>query len=242
MKLDKCAPQNERIKDYVLRNIESGQWPRDHRIPAESELVKKFKVSRMTVSRALRELAHDGRIRRFPGRGSFVSGARPKSEFLVIRSIAEEIAERGHVHSARVHVRRKVKGDDALTAAFKLPKGSLLFHTVIVHSESGVPLLLEYRYVNPILMPHYLDADFHKLTPNQVLAQVAYVKEADHIVEAVLPGERARKLLKIGRHEPCLRVYRAASISAGVSSIAWLTYPGTRFRLSSKFIGAPETS
>ena len=190
----------------------------------------------------MRELANDGRISRFPGKGSFVNDARPKSEFLIIRSIAEEIVERGHMHSAQVHIRRKVKGSNELTKSFNLPRGSLLFHTVIVHSENGIPIQLEDRYVNPRLMPHYLDADFRKLTPNQVLAQVASVKEADHIVEAVLADERARKLLKIGRHEPCLRVYRAASIDAGVSSIAWLTYPGTRFRLSSRYESAPRAT
>jgi GntR family histidine utilization transcriptional repressor len=230
-----APPLYARIKDFVLRNIESGQWALNQQIPPESALVQRFKASRMTVHRALRELANDGRISRHPGKGSFVSDARPKSEFLVIRSISDEIAERGHKHSARVHVRATVKGRKELTDSFDLPEGSPLFHTVIVHSENAIPIQLEDRYVNPNLMPHYLEADFRKLTPNQVLAQVASVKEADHIVEAVLADARACKLLKIGRHEPCLRVYRAASIEGGVSSIAWLTYPGTRFRLSSKF-------
>ena len=230
------SPIYQRIKDYVLRHIESGEWPLDHQIPAESELVRQFKASRMTVNRALRELANEGRISRHPGLGSFVTGVRPKSELLLIRSIAEEIAERGHVHSAKVHLCRvESKPDISLTEAFHLPAGSPLFHTVIVHNENGLPLQLEDRYVNPRLIPNYLDADFKTLTPNQVLAAVAPVKEAEHIVEAILPNARACKLLKIKHHEPCLLIYRAASIVGGVSSIAWLTYPGSRYRIGSKY-------
>ena len=230
------SPLYQRIKDYVLRHIESGDWKLDHQIPAESELVRQFKASRMTVNRALRELANDGRISRHPGLGSFVTGVRPKSELLLIRSIAEEIAERGHTHSAKVHLCRvENKVDISLTEAFRLPAGSPLFHTVIVHCENGLPLQLEDRYVNPRLMPHYLDADFRTSTPNQVLASVAPVKEAEHTVEAILPDARACKLLKIRPHEPCLLVYRAASIEGGVSSIAWLTYPGSRYRIGGTF-------
>lgn len=229
-------PIYQRIKDYVLRHIESGTWPQDHQIPAESELVRQFKASRMTVNRALRELANEGRISRHPGLGSFVTGVRPKSELLVIRSIAEEIAERGHAHTAKVHLcRTETRADRNLIEAFKLPPGSPLFHTVIVHSENNLPIQLEDRYVNPLLIPDYLNADFNRFTPNQVLASVAPVKEAEHIVEAILPDARACKLLKIRHHEPCLLVYRAASIEGGVSSIAWLTYPGSRYRIGSKY-------
>jgi len=231
-------PIYQRIKDHVLRNIESGKWPLNHQIPAESEMVKQFKASRMTVSRALRELANDGRISRHPGLGSFVTNARPKSELLVIRSIAEEIVERGHTHSTKVHlVKSEKNAGRELTDAFGLPPGSALFHTVIVNSENGVPIQLEDRYVNPKLMPHYINADFTKVTPNQVLASVASVKNAEHIIEAILPGAHACKLLGIKSHEPCLLVHRVASIKGGVSSIAWLTYPGSRYRLGSKFRG-----
>ena len=79
------------------------------------------------------------------------------------------------------------------------------------------------------------DADFEVMTPNEVLAAVASVKRAEHLVEAMLPDARAARLLGIARETPCLRVYRAAWIEGGVSSICWLTYPGDRYRLSADF-------
>ncbi len=231
------APLYQRIKAHVRGHIESGRWPRNHQIPPESALVRQFKASRMTVSRALRELASEGLISRHPGRGSFVSDARPETELVRIRSIAEEIRERGHRHSALVHTLATVRADERLAQAFGVPEGSPLFHSLIVHSENGVPIQLEDRYVNPRLMPHYLDADFTRRTPNEVLADVAAVKEADQLIEAVLPDARACRLLGIRRGEPCLLVYRAARIEGGVSSVAWLTFPGSRYRLSSRFRG-----
>jgi GntR family histidine utilization transcriptional repressor len=98
-----------------------------------------------------------------------------------------------------------------------------------------VPVQLEDRFVNPALMPRYLEADFNQVTPNQVLASVAQVREADQIIEAILPDAHTRAMLRIKASEPCLLVYRVARIEGGVSSIAWLTYPGSRYRLSSRF-------
>ncbi len=235
MKSPARSPLYLRIKSYVVQKIESGAWPAAHQIPPELDLMKQFKVSRMTVNRALSELASEGRINRHPGRGSFVSDPRPASELLIIRSIAEEIRARGNKHSARVQTLESLAASPELAGSFELPVGTTLFHSVIVHRENAVPIQLEDRYVNPRLMPHYLEADFSRLTPNEVLGAVAQVKEAEQIIDAILPDARTARLLKIKRDEPCLRVYRAARIAGGVSSISWQTYPSSRYRLSGRF-------
>ncbi len=235
MKATARAPMYLRIKSYVVEHIDSGAWPVAHQIPPELELMKQFRVSRMTVNRALSELASEGRISRHPGRGSFVTDPRPKSELLIVRSIAEEIRERGNRHSARVYTLESEPASKDLAKIFELPLGTPLFHSVIAHKENAVPIQLEERYVNPRLMPHYLEADFSKLTPNEVLAAVAQVKEAEQIIDAVLPDARTCRMLKIERDQPCLRVYRVARIAGGVSSVSWQTYPSNRYRLSSSF-------
>ncbi|MGO7808111.1 histidine utilization repressor, partial [Rhizobium ruizarguesonis] len=57
-------------------------------------------VSKMTANRALRELANEGELVRIQGVGSFVAERKGYSALLEVRNIAEEIAERGHVHEA----------------------------------------------------------------------------------------------------------------------------------------------
>ena len=51
------APAFQRIKDYVLQQIHSGQWQEGDAIPSEAALAKQFNVARMTVNRALKELS-----------------------------------------------------------------------------------------------------------------------------------------------------------------------------------------
>jgi GntR family histidine utilization transcriptional repressor len=99
---DNSAPRPlyQRVKDYVLDHIESGELAPGHRLPSEHELVRMLGVSRMTANRALRELMAEGALTRLPGVGTFVAPRPADAEFLRIRNIADEVAERGHVHRA----------------------------------------------------------------------------------------------------------------------------------------------
>src|SRR3546814_5695983 len=85
---------------YIVTRILGGDWPEGNRVPSENELTRELSVSRMTVHRALRELTTEGWLERVQGAGTFVAPPKPQSEVLDIRNIAEEIAARGHRHSA----------------------------------------------------------------------------------------------------------------------------------------------
>ena len=69
----------EQVKDHIARKIQDGSWKAGDRLPSENDLVTQFGMSRMTVNRALRELAEQGRIVRVAGVGSFVAADKPQS-------------------------------------------------------------------------------------------------------------------------------------------------------------------
>ena len=47
-------PLYEQVKAYVLKNMESGDWPAYFQLPSEHTLVREMGISRMTIHRALR--------------------------------------------------------------------------------------------------------------------------------------------------------------------------------------------
>lgn len=55
------------IKEFILSQIESGNWPEHSRVPSEHELCGQFAVSRMTARRALQELTEQGVLYRTQG-------------------------------------------------------------------------------------------------------------------------------------------------------------------------------
>ncbi|NOR23780.1 MAG: GntR family transcriptional regulator, partial [Desulforhopalus sp.] len=88
-------PLYQQVKEHIVGKINGGVMQPGMRIESEAELVANLNVSRMTVNRALRELAAEGKINRIQGKGTFVAEKKPQSALLEIKSIDREIRERG---------------------------------------------------------------------------------------------------------------------------------------------------
>ena len=203
-----AAPLYAEVKQHILSRIRSGEWPPQHRIPSEHELVAELGVSRMTVNRALRELSLEGTLVRMQGRGSFVAGGNSQSDVFEVGNIADEIRGRGHAYSAQVILTDEAKAPPEVAERLDIDIGASVFHSIIVHLENGVPVQLEDRHVNPRMAPTYLDHDFTQITPNQVLSAAVPWSEAEHRIEAVLPQAWEAKALSIPRTDPCLLIRR----------------------------------
>ena len=94
---------------------------------------------------------------------------------------------------------------------------------------------LEERYVNPHAVPDYLSLDFTKTTASEYLAHVAPIQEVEHVVHAVIPPPRVRRLLKMPVGEPCLVLLRWVWARDSLASTARLYHPGSRYRLGGRF-------
>jgi len=228
-------PVYEQVKEWIRGHIASGRWRPGDPVPSEAALMHQFGVSRMTVNRALRELAGEGLVDRVQGSGTRVAQLHLVSSRLSIRDIHEEVAERGHVHTARVlhAAREKAKADVAKSLGLRT--GATVFHTILIHMENGVPIQYEDRYVNPAAAPNYMETDFTQTSPTLHLLLHAPLTEASYSIEACLPTAEEAKHLGIKRTEPCLAMRRRTVSGANVASVARLVYPGTRYSFAGQF-------
>lgn len=230
------------VKDYILERIDSGQWPPDSRIPSENQLVKRLNVSRMTVNRALRELAVAERLVRIQGVGSFVAHPKPLTTLFEILSIDDEIKSWGGAHTATVLVLAEENAFPELAAAMEIPLGAPVYHSVIVHKDRGRPLLLADRYVDPLSAPDYLKQDFTAITPTYYLLETIPITDIEHIIEAVTPDAETRERLEMKDGEPCLVLHRQTWNEKRVSTHSRFTYPGSRYRIGGRFKPLPASS
>jgi GntR family transcriptional regulator, histidine utilization repressor len=224
-----------RIKQYLKQGLESGRWAPGTLMPSDAELVAQFSVSRMTVTRALRELQAEGLVDRLQGVGTFAAHLSRVASTLTLRDLHEEITARGHRHHAVVHLARQERAPAELALRLGLANGAPVFHTLIAHFENGVPLQCEDRYVNPASAPGYLGVDFTRTTPTHYLMQVAPLWEAEYSIEAAAPTAQEATLLGIKPAEPCLIVVRRTMYRGVVITLARLVHPGTRYLLHGEF-------
>ena len=219
------------IKSALLDQIESGEMSPGDKVLSENQLADSFAVSRMTARRALTELVNEGILARSQGVGTFVSDSRPMSSILEIRSIDDEIMQRGHQYSNKVLAVDSIQTSEQQSVWLGVAVNSLAFQTKIVHMENGLAIQLEERLVNPLLAPEYIQQDFTQTTANHYLSKVAPLTQADHSVEAILPDKDMAHILDIPIAQPCLKLSRRTYSSKGIVSYARLYHPGNRYRI-----------
>lgn len=235
--IDKSAPEPiyQQIKTTIEAKISSGEWTAGQKLPSENELVVALDVSRMTINRALRELTQQGLVNRVHGLGSFVADRPRHASLIELQDIALEIESSGKQHSSRIVALDRRLASDELAAQMQLPKGSEVFFLSAVHNQDDLPIQFEQRYVNPQLVPGFIDQDFKRTTSTAYLLQQFRPDEMEHIVSAVVPDLQIQNLLRIERNQPCLQLNRRTWINHQVVTQVTLTYPGNRYDLGARY-------
>lgn len=232
---DSPAPIYAKVKHAICQKINSGEWLADQRVPSESEMVNALGVSRMTVNRALRELTDEGVLIRQQGVGTFVAKQKTHSALSEVHNIAIEIAERGHLHTAKLIkiIRSKASMEEAMNLGVRTNHS--IFRSTVLHFENELPIQLEERVVNAILAPDYDKQEFQHNATYDYLMKVAPMTEGEHLVEAVMATAAECDLLQIEQTEPCLQIKRRTWSSDQIITTARLISPSSRFQLFGRF-------
>ncbi|HZQ07809.1 MAG TPA: GntR family transcriptional regulator [Anaerolineae bacterium] len=152
------TPLYEQIKTILREQITSGAFPPGTTLPTESELCTEYRVSRITIVKALTDLAHDGLIRRVQGKGSIVTPLPIRNGMDQILGFTETIRRHGLVPRSTVLSHESMEGDFELNKLFQLPVNQktrfmefkrLMFvddtpavlFTIVVREEIGAKLL-----------------------------------------------------------------------------------------------------
>jgi GntR family histidine utilization transcriptional repressor len=197
--------------------------------------VTHFGIARMTVNRALRELAEQGKIVRVAGVGSFVAEEKPRSTLLHIANIADEIHQRGHDHRCELLSLARVAAPMDVAAALDLHIGGSVYALQCVHYEDDTAIQLEERYVNPRMAPDFIRQDFTRELPSEYLVKHVPYDEIEHVVDAILPNAQQAKLLGMSTSDPCLMLTRRTWSNGVPVTLVRCLHPASGYRLGSRF-------
>ena len=228
------APLYERVERYILEKIESGEWGSNHRLPSEPEFSRQLGISRMTINRAMRELARRNIIERVPGVGTFVTIAKPAPAIVEIHNIADDIRSRGEAHASQVIELRSAIPPRHVSFGMGIPEKARLFRALIVHTANGVPVQLEDRYVLPAFAPDFLKQDYTRGTTTEYLYSILPPTESDHLIEAVAAEADWCVHLDIAIGAPCLLVRRRTRVGPTITNYMTFVHPGSRYSISGR--------
>lgn len=227
-------PRYKNIQNYILNGIASGEFPNGTQIPTEHELSNQFNVSRMTVNKAITELSLQKVLIRIAGKGTFVAQQKAQSSSIHVVDIAMEIQNRGNVHSAKLLEKKMIPANESIALALGIYVGTQVVFCHLIHYENGVPILMEQRYVNATLAPHFYEQDFTLITPSSFLLANYALSEMEHTVDAIAATDSIAKYLQLSLGDPCLYICRRTWCEKELISFAQFTAAGSRYKLYSR--------
>src|SRR5688572_9351170 len=85
--------KHREVFSALRREIQGGTWKPGARLPSEADLVSRFAVSRITVSRAVRDLQQAGLVERRAGSGTFIKSSGPSTDGLTFGLLIPDFGE-----------------------------------------------------------------------------------------------------------------------------------------------------
>jgi DNA-binding GntR family transcriptional regulator len=85
-------PLYHQLKEYLLKSIET-EYQAGDLLPSEGEIEKKYQVSRITVRKAIEELARDGIVIKKQGKGTYVMDQKVLYDANIIGSLTQRLSK-----------------------------------------------------------------------------------------------------------------------------------------------------
>jgi GntR family histidine utilization transcriptional repressor len=231
----RSASLHQQILADIETRILSGEWPPGHRIPFEHELTARYKCSRMTVSKALTQLAGAGLIERRRKAGSFVMRPHSQSAVLEIHDVRAEVAALGLPYRFEIVSRQKRRATRADRALFGVGPSDSVLALTCRHDAAQRPFCLEERLINLSAAPEAADEPFAEISPGAWLVRRVPWTSAEHRISAAATRGETARALKIAEGLPCLVVERRTWSGEMPVTRVKLSYPGEAHELVARF-------
>jgi GntR family histidine utilization transcriptional repressor len=235
LKSEAALPRYTEIQRALEAQIMSGAWQPGHRVPAEHELLKQYRCSRMTVSKALSALAVAGLIIRKRRSGSFVAPRAADETVLELHDTKSEVLASGRSYSYEILSRRIRTATAMDVKRFGVPARGRVLALLVVHFAGDRPFVVEDRIFNLGLIPNAAQEQFKNTPPGSWVLKVLPWTNTEHAIWAMAATGALAKRLAVAEGAACLVVERKTWQLGQPITFVRLTYPGTLHRLIGRF-------
>ena len=226
---------HQRILSDIREKILSGAWAPGHRIPFEHELTAHYNCSRMTVNKALSQLAKAGLIERRRRSGSFVRQPQSQAAVLELHDIRIEVEALGlpYRYERLGRVKRRSGAEDRALLGLSATGPVLALEGL--HFAGERPFALEQRLINLSAVVEAGEEEFLDIAPGPWLIGRVPWSEAEHRIRAMAADETIADALDIDPGAPCLVVERRTwSAEHPVTHVRFI-YPAESHTLVARF-------
>lgn len=192
-----------RVADSIEQSIADGTYPRDSKLPGETEIAELHRVNRHTVRRALAALAERGLVRAERGSGTYVEAPRIAYPLRSRTRFSEIVSAGGHEASGRLLSASIEEAPQDLAKHLGLKTGAPLLRIDALRTADRMPICVGSTWVNADRFPDAGKLYEKMQSITKVLAHFGirdYRREWTNITAAIADAADAARLdLALGR-------------------------------------------
>lgn len=193
------------IKSYII----DGTLHHGEKLPSERELIEAFDVSRITVKRAVNELAAEDLVERARGKGTHVTHKyTPKPVQAPLLGVLEEIDSIAENSVAQVIDCRIMVPPQAIRGEFSTDRNDSLFHLVRTRSRAGALFGYFDSWSAGVEMPSSTDIFINQSRHQYFRESGMEVSHVNQTISAVPANEAIASHLHVGVGFPLLSLVR----------------------------------
>jgi len=219
------------VKAAILERIRGGALAPGDTVPGEEALAGEFGCARVTVNRALRELAEAGVVERRRKAGTRVLDPTPRDAELEVPSVRAEIEATGAEYRYELLARRIAPPPRGIRAALGLGAGDKALNLRCRHWAGRHVHQFEDRWINLGTVPAAREADFAAIGPNEWLIRAMPLSQVEHVFSAANATAEEAQLLGIGAGAAVFVAERRTWIDGRAITRARLVHPGATHRV-----------
>ena len=206
LQTESASPLYSQLMHRISSDIEKGNYPVGSRIPPEHELEEIYKVSRVTVRRALAELTEAGLLERKQGKGTFVSVPKIRQDLKSVHSFHDACRLNRRVPGTQVVHVREVAADPLDVEELNLREGERVVEIVRIRLADGIPIVLENNHFS--LAYAYLENEDLAGSLYTILRDYgAEPRNAVHDISMIYATEQQAEPLGIHGGDPLMRLH-----------------------------------
>lgn len=229
---ESAQPLYAQIKEIIKQRILDGEYAIHERLPSESEMMKVFGVSRITVRQALRDLHSEGLVFSVQGKGTFVSRPKAVQDIQNLQGFGEAMKPQGYETSTRVVSVQEIKASGDIADALNLNRNENVIELTRIRYLNREPVSLDHSFfplnIGKDLLGRDLTQDIFPMLENEFGIALGH---AELKMEAITASGTLAEELNVEAGTAVLRIQRLVFSDAGVPiDFEYLSYRGDAFQ------------
>ena len=197
------------LKEKLTKKIASHEWKPGEKIPSEAELCEAYSVSRITVRKAIEDLARSGQLVKHQGKGTFVTNVSMEHKLSKFYSFSEELTRSGMTERAQVLSFDIIAATEEVREKLSLQKDEQVFMIKRLRMADEMPYTVEISYIPYAQCPGLTAENIAKNgLYNSMRNLNVFPERIIEKIRAAVVGKSDAGLMKIKPNSPAIKLER----------------------------------